>query len=128
MTATARRPRASRAGTGRAAGRTANLLRAGLRLEKVPDPCAIVIFGGTGDLSHRKILPALYNLTRAGLLPAEQSVVAFARRPYTDDAYRAEMAQSVTEFSRVPVEKALWHDFAASIFYQAGDFTDQAAY
>ena len=109
VTATARPPRA---GTGRATGRTPNALRAGLRLEKVPDPCSVVIFGGTGDLSHRKILPALYNLTRAGLLPAEQTVVGFARRPYTDDVYRAEMAESVAEFSRVPVEKALWHDFA----------------
>ncbi|HXX62107.1 MAG TPA: glucose-6-phosphate dehydrogenase [Candidatus Sulfotelmatobacter sp.] len=128
MTATAGPARAGRAATGRAAGRTANALRAGLRLEKVPDPCAIIIFGGTGDLSHRKILPALYNLTRAGLLPAEQTIVSFARRPYSDDAYRTEMAEAVTEFSRVPVEQALWHDFATGIFYQSGDFTDLAAY
>jgi glucose-6-phosphate 1-dehydrogenase len=134
VTTAARPPRppraapSSRAKAARPASRSANPLRAGLRLEKVPDPCIMVIFGGTGDLSHRKILPALYNLTRAGLLPAEETVVAFARRPYTDEAYRTEMGQSVTEFSRVPVEPALWHDFSAGIFYQAGDFTDQAAY
>ena len=51
-----------------------NPLRQGLRLEKVPPPCVITIFGATGDLTHRKILPAIYNLRRAGLLPAETSV------------------------------------------------------
>ena len=58
-----------------------NPLREGLRLEKVPDPCIIVIFGATGDLAHRKILPALVNLRRAGLLPPQTAVLAFARRP-----------------------------------------------
>ena len=54
-------------------GTDLNPLRQGLRLEKVPPPCVIVIFGATGDLTHRKILPALYNLRRAGLLPPETS-------------------------------------------------------
>ncbi|MGZ3586231.1 MAG: glucose-6-phosphate dehydrogenase [Candidatus Limnocylindrales bacterium] len=103
-------------------------MRAGLRLEKVPEPCSIVIFGGTGDLSHRRILPALYNLRRAGLLPSETTVVAFARRAYGDEAYREEMARSVEAFSRVPVEAALWHDFAPGVRYQQGDFADPAAY
>jgi glucose-6-phosphate 1-dehydrogenase len=105
-----------------------NPLRAGLRLEKVPEPCTAVIFGGTGDLAHRKILPALYNLRRAGLLPPESSVVAFARRPYTDTAYRAEMSGAVGEHSRVPVEGVLWDDFAPGISYHRGDFGDPAAY
>jgi Glucose-6-phosphate dehydrogenase, NAD binding domain len=65
-----------------------NPLRAGLRLEKVPEPCVIVVFGATGDLTSRKILPAVYNLRRAGLLPAETCVLGFSRRPLTDDAPR----------------------------------------
>ena len=73
------------------AASAANPLRIGTRLERIPDPCQVVIFGATGDLAHRKILPALYNLRRAGLLPPESGVVAFARRPYGDDEYRAEM-------------------------------------
>ncbi|TAM56978.1 MAG: glucose-6-phosphate dehydrogenase (NADP(+)), partial [Chloroflexota bacterium] len=105
-----------------------NPLRAGLRLEKVPEPCTTVIFGGTGDLSHRKILPAFYNLRRAGLLPPESSVVAFARRPYTDTAYRAELGGAVEEFSRVPMEQVLWDDFAPGITYHRGDFGDLTAY
>ncbi|MDA8202681.1 MAG: glucose-6-phosphate dehydrogenase [Chloroflexi bacterium] len=106
----------------------ANPLRAGLRLERVPEPACVVVFGATGDLTHRKILPALYNLRRVGLLPPETTVVAFARRPYTDEQYRAELKEAVAQFSRVPIQDALWDDFAAGIFYQQGEFHDQEAY
>ncbi len=105
-----------------------NPLRAGTRLERIPEPCQIVIFGATGDLAHRKILPALYNLRRGGLLPPETGIVATARRPYTDAAFREEMRASVTEFSRNPVEPGIWNDFAANLHYQQGDFSDPAAY
>ena len=106
----------------------ANPLRTGTRLERVPDPCLVVIFGATGDLSHRKILPAFYDLRRAGLLPLETSIVGYSRRPFTDQAYTAEMHDAVVEHSRNPVEQALWDDFAQTIHYQQGDFTDPAAY
>ena len=105
-----------------------NPLRSGTRLERIPEPCQIVIFGATGDLAHRKILPALYNLRRAGLLPPETGVIAYARRPYTDTAFRDEMRAAVEKHSRNPVEPGLWDDFAASIHYQQGDFSDPAAY
>ena len=75
----------------------ANPLRAGTRLERVPDPAIVVVFGATGDLSHRKILPAFYNLRRAGLLPTETSIVGYSRRPYTDAAFSAEMKQAVVD-------------------------------
>lgn len=105
-----------------------NPLRAGTRLERIPEPCQIVIFGATGDLAHRKILPALYNLRRGGLLPPETGIVATARRGYTDAAFREEMRASVAEFSRNPVEPGIWNDFAANLHYQQGDFSDPAAY
>ncbi|HXQ95958.1 MAG TPA: glucose-6-phosphate dehydrogenase [Candidatus Acidoferrales bacterium] len=105
-----------------------NPLRAGLRLEKVPEPACVVVFGSTGDLTRRKILPALYNLRRAGLLPAETTVVGFARRPYTDAELRAELREAVTEHSRVPIQDAIWDDFAAGIFYQQGEFHDADSY
>ena len=57
-----------------------NPLRAGLRLERTPQPCTMVIYGATGDLTHRKLMPALYNLAREQLLPSPFAVVAFARR------------------------------------------------
>ncbi len=105
-----------------------NPLRAGLRLERVPEPAVIVVFGATGDLTHRKILPALYNLRRVGLLPPETTVVGFARRPYSDDQFRVELKSAVSQFSRVPLEEAIWDDFAGGIYYQQGDFGDAAAY
>lgn len=101
----------------------ANPLRAGTRLERVPDPAIVVVFGATGDLSHRKIFPAFYNLRRAGLLPTETSIVGYSRRPYTDAAFADEMKEAVTEHSRNEVEGALWNDFAQTIHYQQGDFS-----
>jgi glucose-6-phosphate 1-dehydrogenase len=105
-----------------------NPLRAGLRLERVPDPSTVIIFGATGDLAHRKILPALYNLRRAGLLPTESSIVGYARRPYTDDAYRDEMRKAVEEHSRMPLEPAIWDDCARGMTYLQGDFATDAGY
>ncbi|MFI5253915.1 MAG: glucose-6-phosphate dehydrogenase [Candidatus Limnocylindrales bacterium] len=105
-----------------------NPLRVGLHLDRVAPPSTVVIFGATGDLTHRRLLPALVNLRRAGLLPSGCSVVGFARRPYTDEAYRAEMAPAVMEHSRLAIEPALWSDFAANLHYVQGDFGDEHAY
>src|SRR4051812_48200456 len=63
-------------------------------------PCIITIFGATGDLTMRKLLPAIYNLTRDGLLHENTVVVGFARRPKTDEQFRAEMLDGVQKFSR----------------------------
>jgi glucose-6-phosphate 1-dehydrogenase len=79
---------------------------------RLPDPATVVIFGATGDLAHRKVLPALYNLRRAGLLPAGTAFVGFARRPFTDATYREEARRAVAEHSRVPIDPAVWDDAA----------------
>ncbi|HUG49102.1 MAG TPA: glucose-6-phosphate dehydrogenase [Candidatus Limnocylindria bacterium] len=105
-----------------------NPLREGLALERVPEPCLIVIFGATGDLTARKILPAIYNLRRAGLLPPETSVVGFARRPLDDETFRRQMREAVERHSRVPVQEGLWADFAENIYYQQGQFGDRTAF
>jgi glucose-6-phosphate 1-dehydrogenase len=125
-----RPPRASKRSSRSVAGmaEVPNPLRAGLRLEKVPEPCTIVIFGATGDLTQRKILPAIYNLRRAGLLPAESSVLGFARRPLGDDVWRGQMEQAIGQHSRSSLEPALWNDFAPGVGYHQGDFGDPAAY
>src|SRR5438270_8859727 len=65
-----------------------NPLREGLRLERVPDPHTMVIFGATGDLSHRKVFPALAQLWRTNLLPPDWMLVAVGRRPYDDASFR----------------------------------------
>jgi len=108
--------------------REENPLRAGLLLEKVPDPCSIVVFGATGDLTSRKILPAIYNLRRAGLLPAETTVVGFSRRQLSDADFRKLTRESLDQHSRVKPEEGLWHDFAEGIFYEPGQFSERSAY
>ena len=77
--------------------------------EKTPSPCILVIFGATGDLTHRKLVPALYNLSKDGLLPAHFACVGFARREKTNEIFRSEMRQGVDEFSRTkPANPDLW--------------------
>ncbi len=127
---TARALRLARAGKRSAAPKAeGNPLREGLRLERMPDPAIFVLFGATGDLAHRKVVPALFQLWRTNLLPHELAIVAIGRRPYTDEAIRAELRASLDQFSRVlPVEPAVWESFAERITYHRGDFGDEALY
>ena len=106
-----------------------NPLREGLRLERVPDPCTLVLFGATGDLAHRKVIPALYQLWRTNLLPHEFTVVAIGRRPYDDETLRSDFRTSLEKYSRVlPLDETAWRSFSARIHYQRCDFDDPAAY
>ena len=106
-----------------------NPLRRGLRLERVPDPCSFVLFGATGDLAHRKVMPAIYQLWRTNLLPAEFSLVAVARRPYTDEAFVAEVRAALVEHSRVqPIDEDAWAELAKRITYQQLDFGGDAGF
>ena len=95
----------------------------------MPDPCAFVLFGATGDLAHRKVIPAIYQLWRTNLLPAEFSLVAVARRPYTDETFAAEVRASIEKFSRVqPIDESAWSELAGRIRYQQLDFADDAGF
>jgi len=105
-----------------------NPLRAGLRLPRTPDACAIVVFGATGDLTARKLMPALYNLARVRLLPGGLSIVGLARRDWSDEQFRAAMREAITRYSREPLEEALWDSFARMLHYVSGDFDDLKAY
>ncbi|HEY8846871.1 MAG TPA: glucose-6-phosphate dehydrogenase [Candidatus Limnocylindrales bacterium] len=106
-----------------------NPLREGLRLERVPDPSTLVLFGATGDLAHRKVIPALYQLWRTNLLPHEFVILAIGRREYDDDTLRAEFRASAEKYSRVlPLDEAAWRSFASRIRYQRCDFADPAGY
>ena len=106
-----------------------NPLREGLRLERMPDPFVFVLFGGTGDLAHRKVIPALYQLWRTNLLPHEFMLIAIGRRPYTDATFSAEIRTSLEKYSRVlPLDPQVWAEFAKRIAYLQGDFNDPAAY
>src|SRR5437764_557074 len=105
-----------------------NPLREGLSNRAVPQPCSIVIFGATGDLTHRKLLPALYNLAADGELPPAVSVIGFARRPKSDDDFREEMEEAVKKFSRQTVRDEIWTNFSQSIFYHQSDFADESGF
>src|SRR5713101_5354395 len=106
-----------------------NPLREGIRIKNSPEPCVMVIFGATGDLTHRKLLPALYNLALEHPLPAGFSVIAFARRPYNDDEYRQQALESINQYSRQkPVNPQVWENFAAGIHYLQADFNDPKGY
>jgi glucose-6-phosphate 1-dehydrogenase len=106
-----------------------NPLREGLRHERVPEPCVMVICGATGDLAERKLAPALYNLTLGGFLPPEFSVVCLARRDWTDEELRANYLEAINKYSRNrPVKPSIWESFAKGIEYHHGDLKDPAAY
>src|SRR5213596_238699 len=105
-----------------------NPLREGLSARAVPQPCTIVIFGATGDLTQRKLIPALYNLAADGDLPPAVAIVGFARREKSDDEFRTELEEATRKFSRQAVRDEIWKTFAQSIFYHQSEFEDEAGY
>jgi glucose-6-phosphate 1-dehydrogenase len=117
------------AGAGSASTVQANPLREGLRLERMAEPCTMVICGATGDLTERKLAPALYNTLLGGFLPPEFTVVGFARRELTDDEFRQHLLDGINKHSRNrPAKPAIWESFARGIEYHRGDLDDPAAY
>jgi hypothetical protein len=104
----------------------ANPLREGLRLERMAEPCTMVICGATGDLTERKLGPALYNTLLGGFLPPEFTVVGFARRDLTDEQFREHLLEGINKYSRNrPAKPAIWDSFAKGIEYHRGDFDDR---
>ena len=96
---------------------------------KAPEPCTIVIFGASGDLTARKLIPAFYHLFKDKLMPPTFRIVGFARREKTDESWRHELRAALDQFSRTkPVDEKVWKQFAANIFYCRGDLADAAAY
>jgi glucose-6-phosphate 1-dehydrogenase len=107
----------------------ANPLRKGIYGVRTPQPCAVVIFGATGDLTKRKLLPALYNLALENLLPAGLSVVAVARRAMTNEQWRCYVRDALNEFSRHrPMDPAVWESFSQGLFYLQTEFHNLAGY
>ena len=93
------------------------------------EPCSIVIFGASGDLTARKLIPALYHLFKEKQLPPAFRILGFARREKTDESFRAELREALDQFSRTqPVDDAVWSGFADHVVYCVGDLTDPAAY
>jgi len=105
-----------------------NLLTAGIQETLFPQPCTLVIFGGSGDLAHRKLLPAIYNLALDGVLPTNFAVVGFAMDEYDDVSFRARAKDGIEKFSRRPLVPAHWPDYERSLFYVKGSFKDLDAF
>jgi len=96
---------------------------------RLVEPCSIVIFGASGDLTARKLIPAFYHLFKEKQMAAAFRIVGFARREKSDDAWRAELRAALDQFSRTkPVDEQVWNEFAANLFYCTGDLTDPAGY
>ncbi len=93
------------------------------------DPCAMVIFGATGDLTSRKLAPAVYNLGREGLLPANFACIGFARREKSNEQFREELKSDINNYSRVkPIDESFWKNFENQLFYHQSEFDDEAGY
>ncbi|MEX2645797.1 MAG: glucose-6-phosphate dehydrogenase [Gaiellaceae bacterium] len=99
-----------------------NPLLEGLELARTPEPCALVIFGASGDLTQRKLFPALYALAHRQLLPPQFAVVGVARTEMTDGEFRDRMEEAVREFGRDEFRQDAWDSLAAGIRYVAGEF------
>jgi glucose-6-phosphate 1-dehydrogenase len=95
--------------------------------ERIPEPTIMVIFGASGDLTKRKLLPALFHLEQVGLLPKEFAIVGVARRPIGDE-FAADMRAGILEFGDVNVSDTHLEEFVAKIHYHAMNFDDAAAY
>ena len=96
-----------------------NPLRVGLRQERVIAPQCLVIFGASGDLTHRKLVPALFELFRQRRLPSEFALLGCARRPWSDEEFRQKMADAME--STVSENRAAWEQFSAGMFYEPVD-------
>jgi len=93
------------------------------------EPCTIVIFGASGDLTSRKLIPALYQLHHEGLLPEDYRIVGFSRSEKSDDSWRDELHGALKKFSRTqPVESEDWGKFAGKVHYCPGDIDDTESF
>jgi glucose-6-phosphate 1-dehydrogenase len=102
-----------------------NPLLEGLRLRRTPDPCVLVIFGASGDLTRRKLFPALYSLALRRLLPERFGVIGVARSRESDDEFRERMKAAVQEFGRDEFRQETWDWLAEGMRYVSTDFADE---
>jgi glucose-6-phosphate 1-dehydrogenase len=109
-------------------GVPANPLLDGLRIEPAPSPATLVIFGASGDLTRRKLLPAVYHLSRGQRLPARFHVIGVARTPMTDDQFRQQFNDSLKEFAGVKSPDEVSTAMARELTYFAGEMDDPALY
>jgi len=103
-----------------------NPLLEGLRLRRRPESCVLVIFGASGDLTQRKLMPALYSLAVRRLLPDHFAVVGAARSEETHDGFRERMKEAVQKYARDEFQQEIWDELATAMYYVTLDFADDA--
>jgi glucose-6-phosphate 1-dehydrogenase len=105
-----------------------NPLRVGLQQERTPEPLIMVIFGASGDLTQRKLVPAIYQLKRERRLPPEITIVGVARRDWSDDFFREHLREGIEQFSDGLGSEEIWQDFAQGLYYCSGNMDEAASY
>jgi glucose-6-phosphate 1-dehydrogenase len=98
------------------------------RLPRIAGPCGLVIFGVTGDLSRKKLMPAVYDLANRGLLPPGFSLVGFARRDWVNEDFSQIVHDSIKEHARTPFREEVWAQLAEGFRFIPGEFSDDAAF
>ncbi len=107
----------------------ANPLRHGsLRLHRTPEPCSMIIFGGSGDLTRRKLIPALFRLSQQRMIPAGFTIIGMARSPMSDEQYRSMLRTWIEKETGPLTDSARWDSFAQGIHYLSADYHDPAVY
>ena len=95
----------------------------------VAEPCTVVLFGASGDLAKRKVIPAMYDLAIHNGLGPRYAIVGFARTPMSEDAFRAMLGEAAKSISEVgPIDPKQWDAFAANLYYCPGDYANPEAY
>ena len=105
-----------------------NPFRQGLRQERVPEPQILTIFGASGDLTHRKLIPALYQMRLDRRLPPEITIVGVARREWTNEYFREHSRKGIEEFGNGIQDEAAWEEFAKGLYYCPGDIDKPDSY
>jgi len=105
-----------------------NPLRVGLQQDRIPEPQILVIFGASGDLTQRKLVPAIYQMKLERRLPPELTIVGVARRDWSNDFFREHLREGVKEFGGGLRAEEIWQDFARGLFYFSGDIDNPESY
>ncbi len=98
------------------------------RMPHIAGPCAVVIFGVTGDLARKKLMPAIYDLANRGLLPPQFALVGFARREWADEHFSDVVREAVEQHARTPFRQEVWDRLSEGIRFVHGDFDDESAF
>lgn len=105
-----------------------NPLRVGLQQSRIPEPQIMIIFGASGDLTQRKLVPAIYQMKLERKLPPELTIVGVSRSDWSHDYFRAQMREGVEEFGGGIGKEEIWQDFAKGLFYCSGDIDNPESY